>query len=41
VSKTFLSCRVSLLEAALRHLRMIAIPNCRLGKQTAIKRLNE
>jgi hypothetical protein len=36
--QTFVSCRISLLEAGLRHFRMTADPNCRPGKQTAVKR---
>jgi hypothetical protein len=36
--ETFVSCRISLLEAGLRHFRMTAVPNCRPGKQTAVKR---
>jgi hypothetical protein len=35
---TFVSRRISLLEAGLRHFRMTAGPNCRPGKQTAVKR---
>jgi hypothetical protein len=38
--QTIVSCRVSLLEAGLRHFRMTADPNCRPGKQTAVKRRN-
>ena len=38
--QTFVSCCISLLEVALRHSRMTVIPNCRPGKQTAVKRIH-
>ena len=41
VRKTFLSCRISLLEAALRHFHMTTAPDCHPGKQHAIKRIFE